>query len=112
MNNTIKATIERIKTVTPDGDFDQVRVKDLIVYPRPGAYKADELCIVIIKEINGSTSVNLEPLSILDGPNEMVVGISQQPWGNQLQLGPYDNALVIEEGIDVTSYVLHKIFND
>jgi RNA ligase (TIGR02306 family) len=44
----------------------------------------------------------LLPISILEGPDEMKIGISEQPWGNQLQLGPYDNALVIKEGVDVT----------
>ena len=44
----------------------------------------------------------LLPLSILEGEDEMKIGISQQPWGDQLQLGPYDDALVIEEGTDVT----------
>lgn len=43
------------------------------------------------------------PISVLDGPDEMKVGISKQPWGDQLQLGPYDDALVIEEGVDVSS---------
>jgi len=47
------------------------------------------------------------PLSTLNSKNqedsEMTIGISQQPWGDQLQLGPYDDALVIEEGVDVTS---------
>lgn len=42
------------------------------------------------------------PLSVLEGEGEMKIGISKQPWGDQLQLGPYDNALVIEEGVDVT----------
>ena len=47
------------------------------------------------------------PLSVLNDPNheEMQVGVSQQPWGDQLQLGPYDNALVIEEGVDVTEHL-------
>ena len=43
------------------------------------------------------------PISIIEGPDEMKIGISEQPWGPQLQLGPYDDALVIEEGVDVTS---------
>ena len=43
------------------------------------------------------------PISTLEGPDEMKIGISEQPWGNQLQLGPYDNALVIKEGVDVTN---------
>lgn len=42
------------------------------------------------------------PLSVLEGPGEMKIGFSEQPWGKQLQLGPYDNAIVIEEGLDVT----------
>ena len=44
----------------------------------------------------------LLPISVLEGPDEMKIGISKQPWGDQLQLGPYDDALVIEEGVDVT----------
>jgi RNA ligase (TIGR02306 family) len=44
----------------------------------------------------------LLPLSVLEGPEEYVIGISEQPWGPQLQVGPYDDALVIEEGVDVT----------
>lgn len=42
------------------------------------------------------------PISVLEGDEEMKIGISKQPWGEQLQLGPYDDALVIEEGTDVT----------
>jgi RNA ligase (TIGR02306 family) len=42
------------------------------------------------------------PLSVLEGEDEMKIGVSSQPHGDQLQLGPYDDALVIEEGIDVT----------
>lgn len=42
------------------------------------------------------------PLTILEGDGEMKIGVSSQPWGDQLQLGPYDNALVLEEGVDVT----------
>ena len=45
------------------------------------------------------------PLSILEKDDEMKIGISKQPWGDQLQLGPYDDAIVIEEGADVTSYM-------
>ena len=42
------------------------------------------------------------PISVLEGQDEMKIGVSEQPWGPQLQLGPYDDALVIEEGVDVT----------
>jgi RNA ligase (TIGR02306 family) len=45
------------------------------------------------------------PLSILEKDDEMKIGISKQPWGDQLQLGPYDDAIVIEEGADVTEYM-------
>jgi len=45
------------------------------------------------------------PLSILEKDDEMKIGISKQPWGDQLQLGPYDDAIVIEEGTDVTAYM-------
>jgi RNA ligase (TIGR02306 family) len=45
------------------------------------------------------------PLSILENEDEMKIGISKQPWGDQLQLGPYDNAIIIEEGSDVTDYL-------
>lgn len=45
------------------------------------------------------------PIQILDGEYEIGVGISQQSHGDQLQLGPYDNALVIEEGVDVTEWL-------
>jgi RNA ligase (TIGR02306 family) len=45
------------------------------------------------------------PLSVLEKEDEMKIGISKQPWGDQLQLGPYDDAIVIEEGADVTAYM-------
>ena len=41
------------------------------------------------------------PLSILEGEDEMKIGTCTQENGI-LQLGPYDDALVIEEGVDVT----------
>lgn len=45
------------------------------------------------------------PLSILENDSDMKIGISQQPWGDQLQLGPWDDAILIEEGTDVTDYL-------
>ena len=45
------------------------------------------------------------PLSVLNGSDEMIVGISEQPWGPQLQLGPYDDALVLEEWVDLTEHM-------
>jgi len=59
-------------------------------------------------KLRGQVSQGLVlPLTVLNAKNpedyEMVVGNSKQPWGYQLQLGPYDDALVIEEGTDVTA---------
>lgn len=57
-------------------------------------------------KIRGVTSQGLIlPLLVLEGDDEMKIGISKQPWGDQLQLGPYDNALVIEVGTDVTEHL-------
>lgn len=44
------------------------------------------------------------PISVLNSKfnPDMVVDISKQPWGDQLQVGPYDDALVVEVGTDVT----------
>lgn len=54
-------------------------------------------------KLRGQVSQGLVlPLSVLEGEDEMKISYSEQPWGKQLQLGPYDNALVIEEGVDVT----------
>jgi hypothetical protein len=72
--------------------------------------KAGDLCVHIdSKKLLEGRSSQLDfpelvvPLSVLEGPEEMKIGISKQPWGEQLQLGPYDDALVIEEGVDVTA---------
>jgi RNA ligase (TIGR02306 family) len=46
--------------------------------------------------------LKLEVLNSKTDP-EMVVGMSKQPWGEQFQLGPYDNALLLEPGVDVTN---------
>lgn len=42
------------------------------------------------------------PLTALEGLDEFKIGISKQANGDEFQLGPYDNAFVIEEGADVT----------
>jgi RNA ligase (TIGR02306 family) len=47
----------------------------------------------------------LLPLSVLEDADEMKIGYSQQPWGMQLQLGPYDDAILIEEGTDVSNHL-------
>jgi hypothetical protein len=41
----------------------------------------------------------------LETGEEMVIGISEQPWGEQLQLGPYDDAILIQDGEDVSEYL-------
>jgi len=42
------------------------------------------------------------PLHALENDNKMKIGVSRQPHGDQLQLGPYDDAFIIEVGADVT----------
>jgi RNA ligase (TIGR02306 family) len=53
-------------------------------------------------QISQGLLLKLEILNSKTDP-EMVVGISKQPWGEQFQLGPYDNALLLESGVDVTN---------
>ena len=53
-------------------------------------------------QISQGLLLKLEVLNSKTDP-EMVVGLSLQPWGEQFQLGPYDNALVLEPGVDVTN---------
>jgi hypothetical protein len=45
------------------------------------------------------------PVKSLETGGDMVIGTSQQPWGTQLQLGPYDDAILIQDGEDVTEIV-------
>jgi len=45
------------------------------------------------------------PINVLETDEEMVIGISEQPWGEQLQLGPYDDAILIQDGEDVSEYL-------
>lgn len=53
-------------------------------------------------KLRGQVSQGLVvPLSILEGPDEYKIGMSD----GRLQAGPYDNVLVIEEGVDVTEYL-------
>ena len=107
------ATIQRIKSIE---QIDSVRASNVTLSNGRTAIdfssklRVDELCVYIdskkILEGQGNQIDFPEfvvPLSVLEGPEEMKIGLSQQPWGEQLQLGPYDNALVIEEGTDVTA---------
>jgi len=42
------------------------------------------------------------PIKVLEGPDEYKLGISHQPHGDVYQIGPYDDALIIAEGVDVS----------
>jgi RNA ligase (TIGR02306 family) len=82
------------------GDFEFLRKSS---YKKMGDQEGFRLKTV---KLRGVTSQGLIlPLSVLEGGDEMKIGISKQPWGDQLQLGPYDNALVIEVGTDVTEHL-------
>lgn len=107
------ATIQRIKSVEK---IDSIRATNVTLSNGRTAIdfssklKVDDLCVHIdSKKILEGQSGQIDfpefvvPISVLEGPEEMKIGLSQQPWGEQLQLGPYDNALVIEEGVDVTA---------
>lgn len=106
------ATIQRVISLEP---IESIRAANVTLKNGKSAIdfgsklKVDDLCVhVDFKQILVGREDGLDfpdfvlPLSVLEGPDEMKVGISKQPWGDQLQLGPYDNALVIEEGVDVT----------
>lgn len=82
------------------GDFEFLRKSS---YKKMGDQEGFRLKTA---KLRGVTSQGLIlPLSVLEGDDEMKIGISKQPWGDQLQLGPYDNALVIEVGTDVTEHL-------
>lgn len=116
------ATIQRVKSVEK---IESVKATNVTLsngrtaIDFSSSIKAGELCVHIdskkLLEGKGSRLDFPElamPLSVLEGPEEMKIGVSHQPWGKQLQLGPYDDALVIEEGVDVTAELgLHKIKN-
>jgi hypothetical protein len=107
------ATIQRVKAVEK---IESVKATNVTLSNGRTAIdfssriKEGELCVHIdSKKLLEGRGNRLDfpelvvPISVLEGPEEMKIGISQQPWGEQLQLGPYDNALVIEEGVDVTA---------
>ncbi len=83
-----------------ESDFEFLRKSS---YKKMGDLEGFRLRTIRLK---GQVSQGLcLPLSILEKDDEMKIGISKQPWGDQLQLGPYDDAIVIEEGADVTAYM-------
>ena len=85
-------------------------VKDDFEFLRKSSYRkladgSEGFRLKTIK-LRGQVSQGLVlPIKMLNGSEEMVIGVSAQPWGDQLQLGPYDDALVIEEGVDVSKHL-------
>jgi hypothetical protein len=110
----MKATVQKIKEIRsiPETDaIEAVEILGRVAVVKAGIYQPDQLCI-LVETPNLSpnryspTILQVRHISEIEGPEEMKVGLSQQPWGDQLQLGPYDDALVIKEGTDVTHLIL------
>jgi RNA ligase (TIGR02306 family) len=114
-------TINSWRVVSKKGEFKEgdlcvyfeidsfLPIKEEFEFLRKSSYKkmgdAEGFRLKTIK-LRGQVSQGLcLPISILEGPEEFAIGVSKQPWGDQLQVGPYDDALVIEEGVDVTEYL-------
>lgn len=108
------ATIQRVSNIEPIASIQAANVTltdGRTAIDFGSKLSVGDLCIhVNSKKILANRASRLDfpdfvvPLSVLEGPEEMKIGISHQPWGDQIQLGPYDDALVIEEGVDVTQY--------
>jgi len=106
------------KVVTKKGEFKEgdlcvyfeidsfLPVKEEFEFLRKSSYKkmgdAEGFRLRTIKLRQELSQGLCLPISILEGHDEMKIGISKQPGGDQLQVGPYDDAIVIEEGTDVT----------
>ena len=114
-------TVNSWKVVSKKGEFNEgdlcvyfeidsfLPVREEFEFLRKSSYKkmgdVEGFRLKTIK-LRGQVSQGLcLPLNILEGPDEFVIGVSKQPWGDQLQVGPYDDAFVIEEGADVTEYL-------
>ncbi len=114
-------TVNSWKVVSKKGEFKEgdlcvyfeidsfLPVREEFEFLRKSSYKkmgdAEGFRLKTIK-LRGQVSQGLcLPINILEGPEEFVIGVSKQPWGDQLQVGPYDDAFVIEEGADVTEYL-------
>jgi len=114
-------TVNSWKVVSKKGEFNEgdlcvyfeidsfLPVREEFEFLRKSSYKkmgdVEGFRLKTIK-LRGQVSQGLcLPLNILEGPDEFVIGVSKQPWGDQLQIGPYDDAFVIEEGADVTEYL-------
>ena len=105
----MRATIQTVKSVRSVPQAEELEIVEVLnraVVVRAGTYQVGDFCIAVeapnTQEKFFPISVRVMPLQEIEGPDEMKVGLSKQPWGDQLQLGPYDNAVVIEEGTDVT----------
>jgi hypothetical protein len=114
----LKATIQQISEIRRIPEQESIEIAEILgrsVVIKAGSYQAGDLC-VHIESANESpqayynTKVQILPLSVLEGEDEMKIGLSKQPWGDQLQLGPYDNARVIEVGVDVADLIKSSIF--
>jgi RNA ligase (TIGR02306 family) len=126
--------VASIRPIEGADAIEVVRINNWDVVSKKGEYKPGDLCVYFeidsflpIREefeflrkssfkkmanqegfrlktirLRGQVSQGLVvPLSILEGPDEYKIGMSE----DRLQVGPYDNALVIEEGADVTEYL-------
>lgn len=109
------------KVVTKKGEFKEgdlcvyfeidsfLPVKEEFEFLRKSSYKkmgdAEGFRLRTIKLRQELSQGLCLPISILEGHDEMKMGISKQPGGDQLQVGPYDDAIIIEEGTDVTEYL-------
>jgi hypothetical protein len=107
------ATIQQVKEIRRIPEQESIEIVEIngrSVVTKIGEYQQDDLCVHI--EIPNEspnryfpTKVKVMPLSVLESEEEMKIGISKQPWGDQLQLGPYDDALVIKVGVNVTDLI-------
>ena len=93
-------------------------IRPQLEFLRPTSYRqladGSEGFVLRTQEFRGQVSQGLVlPLKYLDTLSEyeeMKVGFSEQPWGKQLQYGPYDDAEVLEVGADLTEAMGIKKF--
>ncbi len=110
----LKATIQQISEIRQIPGQESIELAEILgrsVVIKSDSYQVGSLCVHLERPNESpqayySTKVQIMPLSVLEGNEEMKIGLSKQPWGDQLQLGPYDNAVVIEIGTDVTNLIL------
>jgi len=113
----MKATIQQVKEIRKIPETESIEVAEVAgrsIAVRTGTYIAGDFCVSVERpNLSESayypTAISLMPVSAIEGNEEFKVGISKQPWGDQLQLGPYDDALVIQVGTDVTCLINTKM---